>query len=159
MAFISTYLGEGFWTGVLSGAFLALVMFLFKKGYEKLKNYKNSPYSGKWEDDIFEDDTKQKIVKKDEYIIQHNKRDNTLTGSIRRILPVEQKHREWKMQGVINGNYLIIVFWASPMQKSNGCIYAKLSGDYEYSGYYLEEYEGIIDKTPIRLRKKDMKNS
>ena len=58
------------------------------------------------------------------------------------------------MNGAIDDGFFIASFWRNGPQKSNGCIYAKLIADELYEGYYLEEHNGVIDKTPILLKKK-----
>ena len=148
------FLTPDFWSGVLASALVAAFGAVLKKFYEWLRLYRQSPYSGKWEDEIYANDQRNDVVKRDTYNIKHNKKDGTLTGTIRRTQPHNQSNRNWNLRGVINKNHIIIVFWTSdPMKKSNGCIYAKHIGDYEYEGYYLEEHDSKIDKTPIKLIK------
>lgn len=117
------------------------------------QKYKQSEFSGLWYDEII--DKKGEVEKRDEYNIKHNKKTHTITGTIKRYYPEEQKHRHWTLNGVIYDRYIIISFWHIGPQKSNGCIYAKLVDDFIYEGFYLEEHnEGVIDKTPIRLLRK-----
>ena len=63
------------------------------------------------------------------------------------------------MNGVIDDGYFIASFWHDGPQKSNGCVYTKLTGDNRYDGYYLEEHDGIIDRTPITLVKNKFNQS
>lgn len=144
------------WThffSVLSGVLATLICYLFKRAYIYVKTYRNSEYSGTWTDEIFEKGKSETVIKRDEFKIKHNKRNHTIEGTIKRIFPVEQNHRAWHSNGVIDGRYFILSFWSADMQKSNGCIYAKLIDDYEYKGYYLEEHADTIDMTPITIKK------
>lgn len=137
-------------TGSIIGAF---IWALGTKVYSYVKLYKDSEYSGIWEDSIppKSDGTPAKL---DEFTIKHNVRDNTITGTIKRIAPADQIARKWTLNGVIDDGFFIASFWRRGPQKSNGCLYAKLIADNTYEGYYLEEHNGKIDQTPITLRKK-----
>lgn len=121
--------------------------------YFYLKLYKDSEYSGVWED-VIPAKPDGSPEKHDEFIIKHNKRTNTISGDIKRTFPSSQTTRNWKMNGVIDDGYFIASFWHDGPQKSNGCIYAKLMEDNRYDGYYLEEHNGVIDQTAITLKKK-----
>lgn len=138
---------------ILSGIIATVICYSFQRAYKYAKTYKNSEYSGTWMDEIYSDDTRRRVIKKDRYEIKHNKKDHTIEGNIEREYPEKQRHRKWKFNGVIDGRYIILSFWSMDMQKSNGCIYAKLNDDYEYEGYYLEEHGTAIDMTPIKLYK------
>lgn len=138
---------------VLSGVIATVICFGFERAYKYAKTYKNSEFSGTWVDEIYKDDTRKDIIKKDRYEIKHNRKNHTIEGTIEREYPEEQQHRKWNFNGVIDGRYIIFSFWSLDMQKSNGCVYAKLNNDYEYEGYYLEEHGNTIDMTPIKLHK------
>ena len=131
----------------------AIIWAVVGKLYSYLRFYKDSEYSGLWEDIIpaKSDGTPEKH---DEFKIKHNKRTNTISGEVKRTFPQHQTARNWKMNGVIHDGYFIASFWHEGPQKSNGCIYAKLTEDNRYDGYYLEEHNGIIDQTAIILKKK-----
>ncbi len=139
--------------GVAGSIIGAIIWALGTKVYSYFKFYRDSEYSGTWEDLIpaKPDGTPEK---NDEFTIKHNTRDNTITGTIKRIAPKEQTTRNWTLNGVIDDGFFIASFWHRGPQKSNGCLYAKLTADNTYEGYYLEEHKGIIDQTPITLRKK-----
>ncbi len=142
-----------FISGVLSGILATFICLICKKIWDYIKKYRNSEYSGDWTDEIY--DSEGNVLKRDNYNIKHNKKNNTIYGTIRRYYPEEQNHREWNFNGVIDGHYYIIFsFWSKDMQKSNGCVYAKLNDNYIYEGFYLEEHNSIIDMTPIKLHKK-----
>ncbi len=127
------------------------------KLYYDYQKYRKSEYSGVWYDEILDDNGN--VVKKDEYDIKHDQRTHTIKGTIKRYYPEGQNHRQWSMNGVIDDRFIIISFWRNGPQKSNGCIYAKLTEDFVYEGFYLEEHkEGTIDKTPIRLLRERSRN-
>ena len=48
--------------------------------------------------------------KRDVYVLKHNKRTNTFSGSIKRVLPISQGARTWEINGVINHGYFIASF-------------------------------------------------
>lgn len=134
---------------LISSAIIAVVTYLVR--YYVL--YHGSVYAGHWEDEIFEDDTMTKVVKRDECILKHNKHTNVITGTVRRMEPYDQRHREWYCQGVIDNEYLILTVWAKDnLIKSNSSMYAKLVRDYVFEGYYLEDRDGKIEKFPIRMK-------
>lgn len=144
-------------TSIVCSVVATLICSFGAKMYLNYRKYKSSEYSGIWYDEIYDIKNPNVVVKRDEFNIRHNKKDHTITGTISRYFPEEQKHRKWSMNGVIYDRYVIISFWRIGPQKSNGCIYAKLSDDNIYDGFYLEEHEqGQIDKTPIRLFRKGM---
>lgn len=140
-------------TGIVSGILATVVCFVVGIFFKYIKEYRNSEYSGEWVDEIYNINNLQEVIKRDRFQIKHNKKDNTIKGSIKRYYPEDQKHREWDFNGVIDGRFLILSFWGKNMQNSNGCVYVKLNNDYEYDGYYLEEHGSVIDTTPIKLRK------
>lgn len=159
--FFSSFIG-----GVASGIAVAIIVYVVNRIYQWWRTSKDSPYSGRWEGDIYditpETETgvidaivqNGKPIKHDIYQIKHNKKTGIITGTIRRESPTDQNHRAWNFTGLIDGkNYIIFAFWSKDGSvKSNGCVYAELIGDYKYVGYYLEEHEkNRIDKTPIML--------
>ncbi len=78
-----------------------------------------------------------------------------IVGTISRVTPEEQNHRQWDVIGYLEGNVLTMLYQAKEAQKSRGCIYVKLFADFEFRGYYLEEHsDGTIDKTPLIIKKK-----
>ena len=139
--------------GAIGSVIGAILWAVLGKVCAYFRFYKDSEYSGEWEDIIpqKEDGSPEK---RDVYVLKHNKRTNTFSGSIKRVLPISQGARTWEINGVINHGYFIASFWHDGPQKSSGCIYAKLTADNQYEGYYLEEHNGIIDRTPITLKKK-----
>ena len=140
--------------GVLGSVIGTVVWIGISKIYLYIKFYKNSEYSGVWIDTI-PPVTPGGEEKHDEIVVKHNKKDNTISGTIKRTAPHgEETERTWEMNGAINNGYFIASFWHDGPQKSNGCVYAKLTSDNRYEGYYLEEHNGTIDKTPITLTKK-----
>lgn len=88
------------------------------------------------------------------YTLKHHKRDNTVTGEIKRFVPIEQAHRVWKCSGVINKQHLIVTFWSEEAIKSSGCIYTELIEDYTYGGVYLKSEDDQIKMIKIQLKKK-----
>lgn len=139
--------------GVAGSIIGAIICTLGTKVYSYFRFYKDSPYSGEWED-LIPAKPDGSPEKRDIFTIKHNRRDNRITGTIRRISPLEQNTRKWVLNGVIDDGYFIASFWRHGPQKSNGCLYAKLTADNTYEGYYLEEHNGTIDQTPLTLKKK-----
>lgn len=139
--------------GIAGSIIGAIIWAVGVKMYSYFKFYKDSEYSGIWEDTI-PSKPDGSPEKHDEFIIKYNKRTNTISGTIKRTFPQNQTNRTWVMNGVIDDGYFIASFWHDGPHKSNGCIYAKLTDDNRYDGYYLEEHNGIIDQTPIMMKKK-----
>ena len=87
--------------------------------------------------------------------MKHHKRNNTITGTISRVAPVEQIHRRWKCSGVLSGEHLILLFWSEDVIKSDGCIYAVLKEDFIYEGLYLKAENSGISMIKIKLIKEN----
>lgn len=132
----------------------AVIFELIKYIIDVFSTTVKSPYSGEWVNEIYVEGDYGKVVKRDRLKLKYNKRKHTVTGKIQRYEPTAQNYRKWKCSGVIDGDKLILSFWANEgTVKSNGCIYTRHEKDNRYLGYYLEEHNGIIDKTPIALMK------
>lgn len=138
-------------TGIVSAIIVALARFVFIRIY-----YHKSKYSGKWVDEIY--DNNGNLIKSDICILKHHKRNNTLSGKIKRTYPTEQTHRHWKCSGVLNGEHIILTFWSSDIIKSDGCVYATFSDDFVYEGYYLKSDNNTVEKVRIKLYK-DLRKS
>lgn len=142
---------DNLWTEVL----IAVILAIAGRVIGELSAFVGSKYTGTWEDEIF-DPEGQVIIKRDEYKLRHNRFTNTIKGKINRYEPSNQRYRSWVCTGVIDGDCLILTFWSNKrILKSNGCIYAKHCGDSSFEGFYLEDHNGVIDRTKIRLIKKD----
>lgn len=139
--------------GVIGSIIGMVVWAIGSKLYLYIRYYKDSEYSGLWVD-IIPYISEDMPEKHDEIVIRHNKRTNVISGTIKRTSPHSQRARTWLLNGVIDDGYLIASFWHNGPQKSNGCVYTRLTGDNKYEGYYLEEHNGVIDKTPITLMKR-----
>lgn len=141
--------------GVITSLIGGLIGYFFRQLLDWFFLFRKSPYSGTWEDEIM--NSNEEIEKRDTYQIKHNRRTNEIKGTISRYQPVDQNHRKWKMVGKIDGNYIIFSFWSEiSTHKSHGCVYLKHAEDNVFEGYYLEDHkDGKIDKTHIRLKKKD----
>ena len=142
---------NNFCMGIITGIISSTIILLAKIFYTNVIYYTHSKYSGKWIDEIY--DENGNIVKKDEYTLKHHKRNNTITGTIKRVYPVEQTHRVWKCSGVLSGEHLILSFWSEDVIKSDGCIYAILKEDFTYDGYYLKAEDPDINLIKIKLIK------
>lgn len=142
-----------FWVGIVTGVVSSIIIILVKTVYINVIYYTQSKYSGKWKDEIYDNDGN--IIKRDVYALRHHKRNNTITGTIRRVAPVEQVHRTWKCSGVLSGEHLILSFWSEDVIKSDGCIYAILKEDFIYEGFYLKEECSTTNKIKIRLIKEN----
>lgn len=124
---------------------------------------RNSAYNGTWEQLIYENNDvncQGEIIKRDLYEIKHIRSKRTdklvinMTGTIKRVYPIEQSARIWDFFGYLDGDVLTIMYQSQEGQKSRGCIYLKLAPDFLFHGYYLEEHiDGTIDKTPLILKK------
>ncbi len=146
--------------GVVASVVFAAMTYCLNKLRVWYFYYRNSKYSGTWVDEIydteaFKERNERIVVKRDEYTLVHNKRTNRVVGTVRRVFPMDQSYREWKLTGVIQNQTLIFTFWADDAIKSHGCVYACLTDDYTFEGFYLGEHKtaGVIDETPIKLRK------
>ena len=137
--------------GIITGIISSVIILICKWLYTNYIYYTQSKYSGKWEDEIYNEEGE--IIKRDEYILKHHKKNNTITGTIKRITPLTQKHRTWNCSGALSGEHLILSFWSNDVIKSDGCIYAKLIDDFTYEGYYLKIQNSDIVKVRIRMKK------
>lgn len=147
-------MGGSFLIGVVSGVVASFIFLWIQKGIIAAKENIESEFSGNWLDEIYSDDSRATVIKRDRFYLKHDKHNHTVKGTIKRISPEDQIYREWECNGVIYDRFIILSFWRIGPQKSNGCIYAKLTRDRRYEGYYLEEHQtGEIDKTPISLIK------
>lgn len=138
---------------ILIGLISSFVFLLIGKMIAYFLKFVGSAYSGKWRAEIRTIENDSEIIKVDEWIIKHNKRKNTLSGTIRRILPDEQSYRKWFFRGVIQSNSLLLVYWASDGVPSYGCVNCVLVNDFTFAGFYLEAHNGAIEKIPIRIEK------
>lgn len=152
----------GIIAGVISSCIVCLVCFFLKKFINFIK-IGQSEFTGTWRQFIYApDDTdyKGEIVKEDKYEIKHSKLKyagklvTNVRGTIQRVSPTDQGHRRWDCIGYLDGEVLTILYQSMEAQKSRGCIYLRLFKDFEFRGYYLEEHkDGLIDKTPVIIRK------
>ena len=139
--------------GVSTGIISSIIIIVFKIFYMNIIYYTRSKYSGKWKDEIYDDNGN--IIKRDVYDLKHHKKNNTITGTINRISPVEQIHRTWKCSGVLSGEHLIMSFWSEDVIKSDGCIYAVLKEDFTYEGFYLKDENSGIRVIKIKMIKEN----
>ena len=159
MAIGVTYMAEIFSKSFISGVLASLVATLLVyvitalvKGY---RFFKNAPFTGEWYDEIC--DEFGNVVKSDTYDLKQNKRDNTIKGNIHRTLPVDQNYRRCHCIGVVDGDFMILVFWPireNNISRVNGCMYLKHCDDNVFKGYYLTEHNENMDLTPITLKKR-----
>ena len=142
-----------FGIGIITGVVSSVIIIVTKIIYTNILCYTQSKYSGKWKDEIY--DNNGNIVKRDMYVLKHHKRNNTITGTISRVAPVEQIHRKWKCSGVLSGEHLILSFWSDDVIKSDGCIYVVLKEDFTYEGLYLKTEHSDISMVKIKLIKEN----
>ena len=124
-------------------------------------NIKTSKYSGKWWQYIYDNfEYEGEPIKTDIYHIKHRKAKYTgkltvnITGTIKRVKPESHNHRKWDIIGYLDGDVLTIIYQSYEGQKSRGCIYVRLYGDFEFRGFYLEEHkDGTIEKLPLIIKK------
>ncbi len=147
--------------GFITSGSIAIAGYLFKR----ISNYvriRKSDISGWWEQLIYENDDdayEKSVVKRDYYRLKHTKTRYSgnliinIKGKIRRAEP--ESERKWDVLGYLDGDILTMIYQSGKQsQKSRGCIYVKLIPDDEFRGFYLEEHEdGVIDKTPLVIRK------
>jgi HAD superfamily phosphoserine phosphatase-like hydrolase len=141
---------KGIVIALLAGIIASIVKYIFL--------YKQSKYTGQWKSEIY--DEKGLIVKRDFYYLKHNKITKTLKGKGCRYIPSSQAHRRWKLNGILNGEHLIIAFNADDGQKSDGCVYTKMKKDYVFEGNYLRidnNNENVIKKIGIKITKNTKK--
>ena len=144
-----------FFSGVAASLVATVLVFFANRIVKKYRFYHDAPFSGEWQDEIV---NSQGIKKVDVYTLKHNRRDGTITGTIHRILPIEQNYRRCHCLGVVDGNHLILTFWPireNNISRVNGCMYLKHAKDNTFKGFYLAEHNDKIDMTPITLKKKD----
>ena len=154
MSFLVNMIPEGFLDNLWTEILLALILNVIGWTIAQISAFVGSKYTGEWEDEIF-DPTGSVVIKRDEYKLRHNRFTNKIKGKIRRYEPGGQRHRSWICTGVIDGEYLILTFWSNKhILKSNGCLYAKHKDDNCFEGFYLEDHNGVIDTTKIRLIKR-----
>lgn len=148
---------ESFTVGIFSGI---VVTFIIPYIARRLKEH-SSKFSGYWEQLIYEkgdDNYKGSAIKIDYYKLRHvklrysGKLVQNITGEIKRKKP--KIGRKWEIFGYLDGDILTMIYQSEEGQKSRGCIYVKMQPDYEFQGFYLEEHkDGVIDKTPLIIRK------
>lgn len=141
--------------GIIINLICGLVGFFLPKIWDWFFYFRKSPYSGVWEGEIM--NNKGQVEKRDTYKVKHNRRTNELSGYIRRMKPIDQNYRKWKMMGKIDGDGYILFVFSSMVSthRSRGCAYLRHKEDNVFEGYYLEDHrDGKIDKTQIRLVKK-----
>jgi hypothetical protein len=153
---------NGIVIGILTGIIVAIIAYCFKNIISYWKS-RNSAYNGTWEQLIYENDDvnyQGEIIKRDIYQIKHIRYKHTeklvvnMTGTIKRVYPIVQNARIWDFFGYLDGDVLTVIYQSQEGQKSRGCIYLKLVSDLKFQGYYLEEHrDGMIDKTPLILKK------
>lgn len=139
----------------VSGILASIVATLIINVIKEIVLYKRAPFTGEWVDEIC--DSSGKVVKSDTYQLKQNKRDNTIKGKIRRVLPSDQSYRKCHCIGVIDGDFMILIFWPireNNISRVNGCMYLKHEADNVFKGYYMTEHNERMDMTPITLKKK-----
>lgn len=148
---LSDILNVSFISGILASIIAALIIDVIKE----IVIYKRAPFTGEWVDEIC--DQSGNVVKVDEYKLKQNKRNNIIKGKIQRVLPNAQSYRKCYCIGVVDGEFMILIFWPireNNISRVNGCMYLKHEFDNEFKGYYMTEHNEKIDMTPITLKKK-----
>jgi len=79
-----------FWIGVLSSAFVMLIAYIINA-----IKMRSSGYSGDWESEVFSTENTDKVVVRSKYKLKHKKADGTITGTLKRIIPSNDK-RLWR---------------------------------------------------------------
>ena len=148
-------LSEIFNFSFISGILASIIATLIINFIKEIVIYKRAPFTGEWFDEIC--DQSGNVVKSDIYKLKQNKHDNTIKGKIQRVLPVDQGYRKCHCIGVVDGGFMILIFWPireNNISRVNGCMYLKHEADNVFKGYYMTEHNEKMDMTPITLKKK-----
>ena len=130
---------SGFWLGVVSSIFGAVVVLLAQYLYRR-RNEKRSPYTGLWVNKIY--DENDNVIKRD--MVHLRQKNRQITGVIRRIYPLDQTHRQWILSGRMQGRNMFSIFWSDDQSiHSYGCYFIRQKNDFSFEGYYLK-----MSKTP-----------
>ena len=123
-----------FWLGVGSSLMSVLIIFIVRNVYDKVRS--KSDMSGNWFSQLYND--RGDVIKCDKLNLVHNKRTDGIKGEIERTLPLEQNYRKWKCQGIIKGDYLLLLFYSEQVIDSSGVALLKLQEDYKFVGKYMK---------------------
>ena len=142
------------WPGIVAGIVVAAIIWIVTYLIQGI-----SGYSGVWINQIFEDDTRSKIVKQDVFKIRHRKLDQTVKGRFKRIYP-KNAIKKSVLSGVIHGDNLIFTYWCADQTiASRGCCFVSISdsitenGKNIYSGQYYKKSNNSLVSVEINLIK------
>ena len=137
--------------GIVARIISTLIVMLSQSMIKRHINFKKSKYSGKWKDEIYDD--QGNTIKRNEYLLHHNRKDNSITGSLKRIEPDAQSYRVYKCSGVLVEGHLMLSIWSDDPIKSDGSVYARFTKDFTFEGKYLTEENNDVKITRIKLVK------
>jgi hypothetical protein len=112
---------------------------------------RSGSYAGYWEAEVV--DEQGGIIRKDSIRLQHS--GAKVRGRIRRTFPENQKHRQWKLAGRIEGKDFFATYWSSVhTDQSYGAFYLHQISDDLFTGNYLRlsrADHGKVDTIPIKF--------
>ena len=112
--------------------------------------------TGEWEQIIYEDEKKEKIIKKDRVKAHHI--GELVEGTIERVFPDDQNHRKWKFSGRERGKLFFGHFWSSlPRIPSYGTLQLRQMDDSRLEGFYVRLIGILDEKGEIRKFTEELK--
>lgn len=128
----------------LIGAMGAIVLQWIARLYRELKG----PYTGRWETRIF--DEAGNVTKVDHLNIRQ--RGKFVRISIRRVYPLDQRHRSYLARGRIDGHDFYAIFWPKDDSiVSFGSWLVHQTNDRLFEGFYLRLDE-LVEKRVAQFR-------
>ncbi|MBI1296076.1 hypothetical protein GC175_14075 [bacterium] len=119
----------GFISSLIGGIAILVIQMLI----QFIREQKGS-YTGLWNNCIYDEQGKE--VKKD--IVMIRQRGSNIFGDIKRVIPAEQSHRQWKFRGVVRDRNMLVIFWpVDQIVSSYGVSYMHPINDFEFEGFYL----------------------
>lgn len=141
-----------FLLGILASIIATFLYNITKKIYSQYLSSK-SHYSGEWQSSIL--DNNGIVIKKDNLLLVEKY--GKITGTMKRIIPVEQNHREWLVSGFAQkGHILLAIIAKDENQASDGSVYVMQKYDERdntYDGFYLKAVGNEVEKFHICLEK------
>ena len=119
-------------SGIIIGI-ISIVIALAPLIYKRFKEVR-SPYTGIWEDRIYDDNNN--VIKRDIFYLKQN--GNEIIGTAKRIFPKDQNHRRYEVYGKLLGRDFVAIFWATDQSiLSYGCWFITQRNDTTFVGSYL----------------------
>lgn len=135
--------------GILGGIISTWLASLIKTAWYGYQT-KQSQASGEWRTYIY-DDNGIDIIKEDILNLKHDRKTGEFKGTIKRDIPLKQRHREWIFKGVFTKDAMLLVFWSRKEIPSYGVEYLVLTDDFKYTGYYLKHDKTTGDIFRVKI--------